>query len=84
MKCKSLVWYADCASLMGCRKGTIMEINIKLNQEEIEPIRSKILRKAAGNRPKADYSTVEERNAFLQGYAVGVRRALEILKNEII
>ena len=50
-----------------------MEINIKLNQEEIEPIRSKILRKAAGNRPKADYSTVEERNAFLQGYAVGVR-----------
>ena len=69
---------------MGCKERNLMEINIKLNQEEIEPIRSKILRKAAGNRPKADYSTVEERNAFLQGYAVGVRRVLEILRNEII
>lgn len=61
-----------------------MEINIKLNQNDIGQLKNKYLKKAVENRPKADYSTVEERNAFLQGYAVGVRRALEILKNEII
>lgn len=61
-----------------------MEINIKLNKEEVEQLRSKILRKAFGNRPKADYSTVEERTAFQQGYALGVRMALESIKNEII
>ena len=61
-----------------------MEINIKLNQNDIGQLKIKYLKKAAENRPKADYRTVEENIAFLQGYAVGIKTALEILKNEII
>lgn len=58
-----------------------MEINIKLNQNDIGQLKNKYLKKAAENRPKADYSTVEENTAFLQGYAIGIKTALQIIKN---